>query len=435
MKNLFGTDGIRARMGVYPLTQAGLHTLGITLGAWFCSYKKSRIIIATDTRDSATFCKYALMSGLVQSPVTLHDAGILPTPVLHYIVQKYEYDYGIIITASHNDASYNGIKIVTKDGKLSHEEQLAFQAFSQLEISPCAYTTLGQALYYPDTLTLYQEALDRNFQSHFLKHIKVVIDCAYGAWSYNAESILKHFGAEVISICSSGPNTIINNACGSLYPEKVRAAVLKHEAVIGFAFDGDGDRVVVVNRNGEIKDGDDILSLLINHPRYKKNHSIIGTVMTNQGLADHLEQYNKKLTRVNVGDSYVLQELKKENLTLGGEPSGHIIARDFSEGSDALFCALRLLETMIATHNFELKTFCKYPHALANIPVKTKKDLESPTFKTLLDEQTKILEKSRVMVRYSGTEPVVRILIEYNNHEDSNIVLTKLLPSLTHYFV
>ena len=262
-----------------------------------------------------------------------------------------------------------------------------------------------------------------------------MVDCAYGAWSYHAESILKHFGAQVISICSSGPNSIINKDCGSLYPEKVRDAVLKNEATIGFAFDGDGDRVVAVSKAGIIKDGDDILSLLIHHPRYKKNTHVIGTAMTNQGLADHLEQYNKKLVRVSVGDAYVLNELKKENLTLGGEPSGHIITRDFSEGSDALFSALRLLETMISTQNFELNTFSKYPQELVNIPVTTKKDLDSQTFKTFLDEQAQILEKSRIMIRYSGTEPVVRILIEYNNQEDKELVRTKLLPSLTHYFV
>ena len=435
MKNLFGTDGIRARMGDFPLTPQGLHTLGIVLGSWFYTQKKSRIIIATDTRHSATFCKYTLISGLTQSPVVVHDAGIIPTPVLHYLVQKYEYDYGIMITASHNDASYNGIKIVTKEGKLSYDEQQIFQSFSKEHISGCDYTQLGQATYHPEAFKLYEEGLDRHFQPNFLKNIKIVIDCAYGAWSYHAESILKHFGAQVVSICSSGPNDSINKNCGSLYPEKVRDAVLKHEATIGFAFDGDGDRVIAVSKSGVIKDGDDILSLLIHHPRYKKNINIIGTAMTNQGLVDYLEQFNKKLVRVSVGDSYILQELKKENLTLGGEPSGHIITRDFSEGSDGLFSALRLLETMISTQNFELNTFCKYPQEIINIPVTTKKDLECSAFQTFLNEHTEIVKKSRIMIRYSGTEPLVRILIEYNNKEDKAVVCEKLLPSLKNYFI
>lgn len=435
MNNLFGTDGIRSQIGKYPLTHEGLHTLGITLGAWACSQEKKRIIIGTDTRNSATFCKYTLMSGLTQSPVIVTDVGIFPTPALHYLVQKYDYDYGIIITASHNDASYNGIKIVTKQGKLSSEEQRTIEDFKQFPTSEYNYETLGQATYLPDALNLYQEGLDRHFQSNFLKHIKVVIDCAHGAWSFHAEKILKHFGADVISICSSGPNTSINKECGSLFPEKLRDAVLTHKANLGLAFDGDGDRVIAVNTAGEIKDGDDILSILSHHPRYKKNSNIVGTHMTNQGLADYLEEHGKKLVRTFVGDCHILHELKTHDLSLGGEPSGHIIARDFSESSDALFIGLRLLETIILTNNMELTTFKKYPQKIINVPITTRKDLESEIFKNFIEEQSKIVKKSRIMIRYSGTEPVVRILVEYDNIEDSELVHTHLLPSLTHYFI
>ncbi len=435
MKNLFGTDGIRALMGDYPLTHEGLYKLGTVIGSWAHAHNKARIIIATDTRISATFCKYALISGLVQFPIMLHDGGILPTPVLHYLVQKYEYDYGIIITASHNNADYNGIKIVTKEGKLSDTEQMTLEAHHALPISPCNYSELGQAAYLPHAFNLYQEALNRNFQANFLKNIKIVIDCAHGAWSQYAEIIFKHFGAHVISLASSGPNNNINKECGSLYPHNIQQAVIKHEATIGIAFDGDGDRIIVVNKAGIIKDGDDILSMLIHHPRYKKNSAIVGTSMTNEGVADYMNQYNKTLVRVAVGDAHVLEELKRENLTLGGEPSGHIIARDFSESADALFVALRLLETMILTYNMDLTTFSKYPQELINLPVTVKKDLDTENFKAFLKEHAKVIDKSRIMIRYSGTEPVVRILVEYNNQEDKEIVQTKLLPSLSHYFV
>ena len=155
MQNIFGTDGIRARMGDYPLTPEGLHTLGITLGQWAHAQHKFRIIIATDTRDSATFCKYTLISGLTQSAVTIDDAGILPTPVLHYLVQQYKYDYGMVITASHNDASYNGIKIVTKEGKLSSSEQKTLETYSPSGTIGCDYTQLGQATYSLDAFNLY----------------------------------------------------------------------------------------------------------------------------------------------------------------------------------------------------------------------------------------------------------------------------------------
>lgn len=435
MKNLFGTDGIRALMGSYPLTHEGLYTLGIKLGTWSITQNKVRILIATDTRSSATFCKYGLISGLVHSPLIIEDGGILPTPVLHYLIQKYDYDYGIMITASHNDATYNGIKILTKEGKLSEDAQYAIENHPLPSPLIQSYNHLGQVTYNTKVFKLYHENLYRHFQANFLKNIKIVIDCANGAWSYYAEEVFKHFGAHVISIYSSGPTNNINENCGSLYPAKLQEAILKHDAMIGFAFDGDGDRLVVVNQNGEIKNGDDLLSLLIHHPRYKKNCSIIGTSMTNEGLVDYLRKYNKELVRVAVGDIHILDALKKNNLTLGGEPSGHIITRDFSESSDALFVALRIIETMILTSNLELKTFYKYPQELVNLPVTSKKDLETENFKDFINEKSKLIQKSRIMIRYSGTEPVVRILVEYNNQEDKEAVKTKLLPSLTHYFV
>jgi phosphoglucosamine mutase len=157
--------------------------------------------------------------------------------------------------------------------------------------------------------------------------------------------------------------------------------------------------------------------------------------MTNQGLADYMQEHGKALLRTSVGDCHILEELRNQNLTLGGEPSGHIIARDFSESSDGLFTALRLLETIMLTNNVELTTFKKYPQAIVNVPITTKKDLENELFKHFIDEQSKIVTKSRIMIRYSGTEPVVRILVEYNNIEDSELVRTHLIPQLTHYFV
>ena len=243
-------------------------------------------------------------------------------------------------------------------------------------------------------------------------------------------NLFKSFGASVTTLHNNPDGYNINKDCGSLHPETLQKAIDKQCADIGFAFDGDGDRLTVVTKDGIIKNGDDILSFLLSHPRYKKNTRIVGTVMTNQGFETYLEQQGRTLLRTPVGDAYVTEKLEKEDLTLGGEPSGHIILRDFSNTSDALFTALRICETALLLKDWSITTFTKFPQMLWSLPVAQKKDLTQQPFATVLHETEEKLEGGRLLVRYSGTESVLRIMIEAQNNTIAETIGKQLCEQL-----
>ncbi len=427
--NLFGTDGIRSRVGDYPLDSVTLPALGHALAQWATAQygQKPRILIAHDTRASASYIKALLKIGLLYHDTRCFDADVLSTPaVAQLVIQSGQFDCGIIISGSHNPACDNGIKVITRQtGKLSLEEELKISALTrQYFKSIAAPFSFGMDQHYLEASHTYLATMTRYFKPSFLENNTVVLDCAHGANYSLAPSVFKHFGAYVYAINASPNGTNINSNCGALYPETLQQTVKELNADIGFSFDGDGDRVIAVNRDGVIKNGDSLLAILADHLVYSNQSALVATTMTNQGLELFLNVRNKKLIRTQVGDKYVLEALETHDLLLGGEQSGHIIARDYLPTGDGIFTALRVLEVMRATDNWSLKTFTELPQITLNIPVVHKKNLEADPIAALIKNSKQRLKTGRLVVRYSGTENYLRIMVEEHDH--------KLMQSIAH---
>lgn len=419
------------------LTPDGMIKLGIVLGTWITQNNKlnSVVFIGQDTRNSSDLLSHALITGLLHKPITINYLGVTPTPILEHITACTHASYGVMITASHNKYQDNGIKLFKHSNdhaqKLTHEEELEISTLLQNYDNnnfTVNYEQLGTCVYLQSTLMLYKKFLEKKFKSHFLKDIKIVLDCANGAYSTYAPELFCHFGAEIISINSTPNGKNINENCGALHPEQLREVILKENAQIGFAFDGDGDRLIMVTAEGTICSGDDTLALLMQHPAYKNQNTIVGTVMTNEGLAQYADSHNKKFIRTPVGDKYVAQALIEHHLLLGGEPSGHTLLRDLSDSSDGLLTAFRILETMIE-HDWSLKSFTKLPHYTLTMPITIKKDLTKEPYATIIKEHEKSIN-GRLLVRYSGTEPALRIMVEDSTEIHAQTVALNLWQQL-----
>lgn len=440
--NLFGTDGIRNRVGETPFTHEDLPRLGSAIARWASfdtnlvhgdSSIRPRILIAHDTRISCSWVSTALESGLLRYPVTLRDAHTLPTPAVCLLAHiQDDIDYGIIISASHNPYHDNGIKIIRKNGKISAQDELLIsQFFYDTTPTTIDYENLGSRLPYHNASELYIDHVLQQFPVNFLAGKKIALDCAHGATYDVAQQIFEKLGATT-HVIHDAPNGInINEACGALHPERVAQAVLEHAADAGFAFDGDGDRVVAIGSDGAIHNGDTILALLLEHPRYRDTPQVVGTSMSNHGFAHFLAQRGKQLLRTNVGDKYVAQALETHNLLLGGEQSGHIIVRDYLNTGDGIFTALRLLETLCISQNWQMKTFSPYPQVLINVPVREKKDLSHPPLSNIIHEYETQLHAGRCVIRYSGTENLLRIMIEDDTLEHATNIGTALSHQLS----
>jgi phosphoglucosamine mutase len=439
---LFGTDGIRSRVGTWPLNKKHISVVAHTLGVWIVKTYglHARVLITHDTRTSAYWLKTELSGGLLLNGCLLFDAQIMGTPAASFLMRyTSDYDCAIIITASHNPYNDNGIKIIKKGGnKLTEdEEQAIVNLFDQYSDSSwdisIDYNQLGTLTVLKDPLNLYVQHVKTFIPKNMLLHKIIVIDCAHGATSAYAKDIFLSTGAQIILINAEPNGKNINRECGAAHPEQLRKAVLEHHADIGFAFDGDGDRIIAITANGHYKDGDDILYILMQHPLYASMPTMVGTVMTNQGLAQYLDINKKNIIRTAVGDKYISQELHKQNMLLGGEPSGHIIMYDYLEISDGIAIALRICYTLELTHNWSMETFKKVPHIMINLPIKEKKPLDHEPLKTLISRTEEKLPQGRILIRYSGTEPLLRILIEdldLNHAEHVGIDLGKQLENI-----
>lgn len=438
MNNLFGTDGIRRTVGLSPLTLEELPRLAHALGSCIIKHYGShaRILVACDTRESASFIKSSLMSGLLLHPLAITDADILPTPAVAALMQKTKaYDIGLVISASHNPYYDNGIKLIDPiHGKISTvlEEEIT-HAFMVGKL-PISYTNGGTVHNMPDAVQHYVTHMQSYFSHNFLKGITVLLDCAHGATFASAPRIFSLFGAHVITIANRPDGKNINDQCGALYPTTLQQAVIEHKAHIGFAFDGDGDRVIAVNQAGEIKNGDDLLMLLTQHSDFKKERGIVATIMSNHGLVYALAENNKKVIRCNVGDKAVYATLNTEHLLLGGEQSGHIIMRNYLPMGDGIYTALKVIETLLQTNNWSMHTFKPYPQIIVNIPVITKKDLQDPCIAQIITAYESQLQEGRMIIRYSGTENLLRIMIEHNYQDNAQVIIQQLSAELKHQF-
>jgi len=432
-KKIFGTDGVRGVANVEPVTAETALKLGRAAAHVFTKLNprtipegaRPKIVLGKDTRLSGYMLENALVAGITSLGVDVLIIGPLPTPGVAYITRSLRADAGIVLSASHNPYEDNGIKFFRHDGyKLDDQieqeiEQLVFTGAID-SIRPTA-GKIGRAARIDDALGRYVEFAKRSFPREMsLEEMRIAVDVANGAGYKSTPCILRELGAEVIVAHNEPNGTNINAQCGSTHPEEIQRLVKENRAHIGITHDGDADRVLLCDEKGEIVDGDEILAIaavdLLRSGQLREN-TLVATIMSNFGLDETIIAYGGKIVRAKVGDRYVIEEMVKRNLNLGGEQSGHMIFRDFTTTGDGIISALQILRIMHATGKplSELKKCLKkYPQAQRNLKVKAKPPIEElREVVKLRDEVERELDgKGRVLLRYSGTEPKIRLLIE-----------------------
>ena len=429
MKNkYFGTDGIRGKVNQGNITGEKFFKFGLASGTYFKNQKKTKqiAVIAKDTRLSGYTLEPALVSGLVSGGMHVFTLGPLPTNGLAMLTKYMRANMGIMITASHNPYYDNGLKLFGPDGmKLSDKiekkiEKLIDAKNTKQLTDP---KLLGRVKRLENGNEKYIKILKSNFPKNFhLKGMKIVIDCANGASYKAAPKLLRDLGAKIISMGIKPNGLNINKKCGSTYPSKLKFAVKKYKANVGISFDGDADRIIMCDENGKIIDGDQIIAMLARRWKSKKilKGGVIGTLMSNFGLEKFLKNEKIRFYRSKVGDRYVKEKMKKYNFNLGGEQSGHIILGKFATTGDGLLVALEVLFSLrkgIKASKL-LSVFTPVPQVLENVTVKDKNVINLSKTKNSIKFATKLLgSKGRILVRKSGTEPKIRIMVEsYDKH-------------------
>jgi len=424
----FGTDGIRGCCGEYPITPDFMLKLGWAVGKVFSEYGRSKILIGKDTRISGYMFESALQAGLSAAGVNVRLLGPMPTPAVAYLTRTFHAEAGIVISASHNGYKDNGIKFFSAQGtKLSDAVEAAIEDKLQETMECVAPEELGRAKRIEDAAGRYIEFCKGTVSPHTnLKGMKIVLDCAHGATYHIAPSVLQELGADVTSIGVDPDGLNINQECGSTAIAMLRKVVRLQEADIGIALDGDGDRVIMVDHTGDEVDGDELMFIIAAH--LKRNGQleggVVGTQMSNLGMELGLKDLGIDFVRAKVGDRYVMQQLKEKGWLLGGESSGHLICRNLTTTGDGIVAALQVLQAMQTSRKtlHELKNqMQKMPQKLINLRFAHRVNLsEYPA----IDDVVHALEKrmggrGRVLLRPSGTEPVVRVMVE---GEDADLV-------------
>ena len=408
----FGTDGIRGEYGK-EITPSLAFKCGCSL-ANLCKNKK--VLIGKDTRLSNDVLSLSVANGLLSSGVNVIDVGVVPTPVVSYLAQVYGCDYGVMITASHNPPEHNGIKIFGSDGyKINENEEEKIEGFFSFAYY-VSFEKLGHYSFQPNLVNAYINNVLKKCCK--LDGLKIVLDCACGGTSTLAKKIFDHLGGKTIFLNCKNDGANINNNCGALHSEVMQNEVIKQKANVGFAFDGDGDRIVACDEKGNIIDGDDILSILANYLNNDEK-KVVGTTMSNKGFENYLNKKGISLIRADVGDKYVAEIMKEKNISLGGEPSGHIIMKNFSKTGDGLLCACMLCQILKKekTNLSNLVKIKKYPQVNVNVPVQDKfRVLNSEILaQKIIDVQKEFDKKGRILIRASGTENKIRIMVEHVN--------------------
>ncbi len=427
MRKIFGTDGIRSQVNHNPMTPSLMLRIGQVAALIFSrnNHKRHKIIIAKDTRISGYIFEYALTSGLCSMGVDVYQVGPMPTPALAHLVKSFAADAGIMITASHNPIEDNGIKFFSHDGyKLPDEIE---EEIEKILEKPIELTTpvekLGRAFKIEDARGRYIEFVKHSIKNRSLKGYKIVLDCAHGAAYKVAPLIFQELGAEVI-VLGNTPNGLNINKSGSQHPELMQAAVKQHNADVGIALDGDGDRVIMADETGALVDGDVLLAISAVHLKNKAKldkNTVITTSMANSGFDEAMHQHGIKVIRTAVGDRYIVEEMHKKGYTLGGEQSGHIIFGKHATTGDGTLSALQILSIMHQTKKplSELaKIMSVYPQVTLNVSVKEKNSLDKmPELQAAIQNAEKEI-KGRVLVRYSGTQNICRIMVEGKNKDN-----------------
>lgn len=423
----FGTDGIRG-IAVDDITQELCSKCGNALGSL---KHKAKIIVGVDTRQSNGFIFSSFASGATLAGADIVFVGIVPTPAVSFLVQKHKADFGVMITASHNPAEYNGIKIFNSEGeKINQATQTEIERrFAKQKVVMSA--EVGKIVYKPCLKAEYANFVASSGIK--LDGIKVVLDCSNGASYQVAKQVFKKLGAKVISTSATNNGKNINKNCGALFPQRLAKVVKQKNANIGFAFDGDADRVVLVDENGTICDGDQIILFLtkmyIKH-NLLKTGAVVTTIQTNMAIENELKKLGIKLIRTDVGDKNVTDELKKQHLQIGGEQAGHIILFDYEKSGDGLFCAVQVAKFLKLSKEPLSKNlfYDLLPQFSKNIVVSDKYEIiNSAKFKVAVSECERLLLNSgRIVTRASGTEPKIRFMVETENKDLALGILSKL---------
>ncbi len=444
MRKLFGTDGIRGVANEYPMTAGIALKLGQTIGHVIkTDHQGGRVVVGKDTRLSGYMLEYAIVSGICSMGVDVMLVGPLPTPGIAFITTSMRADAGVVISASHNPYQDNGIKIFSGIGlKLPDEveerlEKLMFQ--EDFEKCACSPTEVGQAVRIDDAGGRYISFLKSTFPKDLsLEGLKIAVDCAHGATYKVAPAVLTELGAEVISFGVRPNGRNINRQCGSTYPETLQSLVRRHSADLGIALDGDGDRVLFVDHQGNLVDGDHIMAICANHllqANSLRKKTLVGTVMSNLGLEVAMKRLGGRLLRTQVGDRYVIERMLHGGYNLGGEQSGHIIFLDHCITGDGTLSALQLL-AIIQRSGQTLQELARvmevYPQILINVKVREKKDFKDipPVYQAIRSAEKKLADRGRILIRYSGTEPKLRVMVEGEDQSEIETIAQEIADTI-----
>ena len=424
-KQYFGTDGIRGTVGKAPITPEFMLKLGWAAGKVFAQGEgRQRILIGKDTRISGYMFESALEAGLSASGVDVMLLGPMPTPAIAYLTRTYRAAAGIVISASHNPYYDNGIKFFCPDGKkLPDEVELAIEAQLNKPMDTVPSDLIGKTRKLEDARGRYIEFCKSTFPRESSLHgLRIVVDCANGATYSPGPAVFEELGAEVIPIAVKPDGLNINHNCGSTHPQSLQEKVLELRADLGIAFDGDGDRVLMVDAQGELVDGDELIYIIAQGRQQDRRlqTGVVGTLMSNYGLELALKKLDIEFVRANVGDRYVLELLSEKGWLLGGESSGHIVCLDKTTTGDGIVSALQVLAAMVSQDKslLELRAgMTKLPQTMINVRLPEKQDVMSlpqvqDAVKTV---ESQLSGRGRVLLRASGTEPLIRVMVEGDN--------------------
>ena len=433
-RRYFGTDGIRGKVGKPPMTVEFVLKIGWAAGKVLARKNRGFVMIGKDTRISGYMFESALEAGLAAAGLDVMLLGPMPTPAIAYLTRAHRASAGIVISASHNPFQDDGVKFFNGDGfKLADEIEIAIEDMIDQPLEMVESRQIGKASRMDDARGRYIEFCKSSIPFNTNLHgMKIVVDCANGATYHIAPAVFRELGAEVIEIGTSPDGLNINKGVGALHPENMRSLVLENGADIGIAFDGDGDRLIMMDSKGDVKDGDQLLYVIARSKLKERRNfgGVVGTLMTNLGLEHALNKESIPFERANVGDRSVMEKLIEHGWHLGGESSGHIICLDKSTTGDGIIAALQVLDELV-DKGMSLTDACSgmdvYPQTLINVPVAQKIDLAMPSIQEAIRAaESELAGRGRVLLRASGTEPLIRVMVEGQD----NALVDKLADQL-----
>ncbi len=426
MVNYFGTDGIRGEVGIEPITADFFLKLGWAVGSFLAqNHANPSVVIGKDTRVSGYLFESALEAGFLSAGVDVGLLGPMPTPAIAYLTQTYGATVGVVISASHNNFQDNGVKFFSDKGfKLSDQDQKDIEKRLSEPMVSVSSENIGKAVRHEQSLGRYIDFCKRSFDKDIdLSNLNIVVDCANGATYHIAENVFSELGANITIINNQPDGFNINLNCGATNTKKLQEVVLEKKADLGIAFDGDGDRLMMVDSQGELIDGDESVFIIAKAWKNQKrltSNTVVGTKMTNLGVQHGYQNLGINFIEADVGDRFVMEQMQKHNSILGGEGSGHIICLNQATSGDAIIAALQVLEVVIKSGKTlsELKSEVqKYPQVLIDVKIKEKVDLSQHQAlkETQIKVESALGEFGRVLIRASGTEPLIRVMVEGKN--------------------